>query len=261
MTLVLETAPPLPVNGHPSVSDEAPAAYEYAIDQQALAFQLSVLTQDFTFFSALRADDTRSDANPGKGLIPLGPNRAQAVIDQLLSYSNTAVQAMKSSFETYATKFRPPGVPHGEDPPPPGGAPSPLPQIVHGWIQNHMDDLVAAVDKSASGAKALIKDLPNDATQQAAAEVWARGLREVVPAAQLTVKWAYAVVNPVPGLPFASVQQGKASPDLTVSGRLIPIPDSWIGDILGAIGTALTAIGNAIAELGRAISKAAKLIQ
>lgn len=256
MVEILKTAPKPAIGGQPPVGGDLLAEYEYAIDHQALAFRLSVFTQDFTPFHVLRAQDTTSSANPGTDLISLCPDRAPAVIDELLWYSTTTIQTIHNSFQTYANNFTRRRRPGSEDPPPVGGPPSPLPQIVYGWIQQHMNEVSAAVDKSASNAKDLIKDLPNSLAQKAAVEVWARGLREVAPAAQFSVRQAYTIIRPIPGLPCPEIQYGKVEPYLAISGDPILVPQNWLGDILGAVGNALIAIGNGISDLGRILKKA-----
>jgi len=203
----------------PSVSGETLRAYEYAIDQQAFAFQLSVLTQDFTFFYVLSAQDTISSANPGTDLISLLPDRGSTLIDELISYNNTTIQAIHDSFQTYINNFKRPDRPDGEHSPPVGDPPLPVPQV-YGWIQQLRNEVIAAVDKSACDAKALIKDLPNTPAQQAATEVWVGGLRVIAPAAQFSVQLAYTVVNPVPGLPSPKIQHGTAETIMAISGGL-----------------------------------------
>jgi hypothetical protein len=107
----------------PSFSGETLEEYEYAIDQQTLAFQLSVLAQDFTSFYVLRAQDTIHSANPGTDLISLLPDRGSTLIDELTSYNNTTIQAIHDYFQTYINNFKRPDQPGGEDPPPVGGPP------------------------------------------------------------------------------------------------------------------------------------------
>lgn len=121
-----------------------------------------------------------------------------------------------------------------------------------------MNEVIAAVDKSASDAKALIKDLPNSLAQKAAVEVWARGLREVVPGAQFCVQQAYTIIWPIPCLPCPEIHYGKVEPGLAISSDPILVLENWLGDILGAVGNTLIAIGNRISDLGRILKKAAQ---
>jgi hypothetical protein len=249
MADTLKLAPKTPVSG------ETFEPYEFAINQQALAFRLSVLTQDFTSFHVLHAQDTASGANPGTDLLTLFPDRGPELIDELLSYSGGTLQPILDAFQTYSSNFTHLHPPWGEDPPPPGGPPSPDPEAVYEWIQQYKHAVIAAVDTSAFNAKALIGDLPNTPAQQAAVEVWALGLRAIAPAAQFSVQQAYQVVDPVPGLPFRRIRHRAGDTGWAISGSPAPTPESWLGDFLGALGTVLVAVGNALADIGRILKK------
>src|ERR1700761_7280786 len=93
---------PLPDRG------ETLAPYEYAVDQQVLAFRLSLLTRDFTFFHVLRAHDISSGANPGAALITLCPDGGEAINTKLLSYSLKTVKTIEASFHEYVNHLKRP---------------------------------------------------------------------------------------------------------------------------------------------------------
>jgi hypothetical protein len=110
---------------NPAIDDTA--AYEDAVDEQTLAFRLSLFTRDFTFFHVLRAQDTSDGANPGADLRTLCPERSQAIIHELLSYSKTTIQAIQDSYKAYCNGL-------GFLPPPP------LPNRATVKIHHHLVD-------------------------------------------------------------------------------------------------------------------------
>src|ERR1700761_6259472 len=75
-----------------------PLPWQCIIDQHALAFQLSLHTRDFSFFNALRAQDVSSGATPALTLLNLNLERGQAVLDKLLSQSQTTIKTISDSF-------------------------------------------------------------------------------------------------------------------------------------------------------------------
>ena len=242
MTDIAQETPNSAVNGSVVSRGEAFAPYEYAVDQQALAFHFSVLTQDFTFFHVLHAQDISSRSNPGADLISINPDLGPKIIDELLSYSNTTIESVQDSFQAFVRKWPP--VFHQPLPEPGGDR---VPQIA---IQDYNTALTAAVNESASKAKLLIKDLPNDPARQAAAEVWARGLREIVSPVQYSVQVLYASFNSLLAVPDLNKQTPRVDHDLPLPGTPPPVQQNAFGDFFAAIGAALIAAGQAIQALG-----------